>query len=185
MDLEKLKEVITYQKILLKVNTVLLNQYDVLELIERCEKAESRLSELQSSSVVTDNTKTLAAALERIAELDTELNELKKYNATLLDIVNESIERVAEMEKQEPYAYRVVNCDGVEYVHKLVDVGAYMIRHPYFSISPLYALPVPQQSDNPSELEMHRADHQACKAAGFESVGELLACYKNLIKNFK
>ncbi len=30
----------------------------------------------------------------------------------------------------------------------------------------------------PSELEMHRADYQACKAAGFESPGELLDAYE-------
>ncbi len=34
---------------------------------------------------------------------------------------------------------------------------------------------------NPTELEMHRADYQACKAAGFESPGELLAVYKALL----
>lgn len=33
----------------------------------------------------------------------------------------------------------------------------------------------------PSELEMHRADYQAVKAAGFESPGELLAAYERLV----
>ena len=33
----------------------------------------------------------------------------------------------------------------------------------------------------PTELEMHRADHQAVKAAGFECVGELLAAYNVLL----
>lgn len=32
----------------------------------------------------------------------------------------------------------------------------------------------------PTELEMHRADYQAVKAAGFESPGELLAAYEKL-----
>ena len=34
--------------------------------------------------------------------------------------------------------------------------------------------------DVPSELEMHRADYEAVKAAGFESPGELLAAYRRL-----
>ena len=33
----------------------------------------------------------------------------------------------------------------------------------------------------PTELEMHRADYQSVKAAGFECVGELLAAYKVLL----
>lgn len=33
----------------------------------------------------------------------------------------------------------------------------------------------------PSELEMHRADYAAVKAAGFESPGELLAAYRQLL----
>ena len=33
---------------------------------------------------------------------------------------------------------------------------------------------------SPSELEMHRTDYQAIKAAGFESPGDLLAHYKAL-----
>ena len=37
--------------------------------------------------------------------------------------------------------------------------------------------PVPGR---PTELEMHRADYQAVKAAGFDSPGELLAAYKRL-----
>jgi len=39
---------------------------------------------------------------------------------------------------------------------------------------------VAQGSWQPSELEMHRGDYQAMKAAGFESPGELLAAYKRL-----
>lgn len=38
--------------------------------------------------------------------------------------------------------------------------------------------PEPEQ---PTELEMHRADYQDCKAAGFESPGELLSAYKTLL----
>lgn len=34
--------------------------------------------------------------------------------------------------------------------------------------------------EQPSELEMHRADHQAVRAAGFHDVGELLDAYKKL-----
>lgn len=34
--------------------------------------------------------------------------------------------------------------------------------------------------NQPTELEMHRADYQACKAAGFESPGELLSAYRTL-----
>ena len=34
--------------------------------------------------------------------------------------------------------------------------------------------------DQPSELELHRADYQACKGAGFESPGELLDAYEKL-----
>ena len=34
--------------------------------------------------------------------------------------------------------------------------------------------------DGPSALEMHRADYEAVKAAGFESAGELLAAYRRL-----
>ena len=34
----------------------------------------------------------------------------------------------------------------------------------------------------PTELEMHRADHKSVKAAGFECVGELLAAYNVLLK---
>ena len=34
--------------------------------------------------------------------------------------------------------------------------------------------------DHVSELEMHRADYQAVKTAGFESPGELLAAYERL-----
>ena len=37
--------------------------------------------------------------------------------------------------------------------------------------------------DGPSELEMHRADYQAIREAGFESPGELLAAYKRLAAN--
>lgn len=36
--------------------------------------------------------------------------------------------------------------------------------------------------EQPSELEMHRADYQACKDAGWESLGELLSAYKTLEK---
>ena len=39
---------------------------------------------------------------------------------------------------------------------------------------------VAQGSVQPTELEMHRGDYQAMKAAGFESPGELLAAYKRL-----
>lgn len=42
----------------------------------------------------------------------------------------------------------------------------------------LYATGDEQQS----ELEMHRADYEACKAAGWESPGELLSAYKTLEK---
>lgn len=38
---------------------------------------------------------------------------------------------------------------------------------------------------NPTELEMHRADYNAIKAAGFESPGELLAAYKVLDDKIK
>ena len=38
---------------------------------------------------------------------------------------------------------------------------------------------------NPTELEMHRADYNAIKAAGFESPGELLAAYKVLEDKIK
>jgi hypothetical protein len=34
--------------------------------------------------------------------------------------------------------------------------------------------------EGPPELEMHRADYQAIREAGFESPGELLAAYKRL-----
>lgn len=37
-----------------------------------------------------------------------------------------------------------------------------------------------QSPAQPTELEMHRADYQAVKAAGFESPGELLVAYKRL-----
>ena len=37
-----------------------------------------------------------------------------------------------------------------------------------------------QSPVQPTELEMHRADYQSVKAAGFESPGELLAAYKRL-----
>lgn len=33
-----------------------------------------------------------------------------------------------------------------------------------------------------TELEMHRADYEACKAAGFQSPGELLSAYKTQSK---
>jgi hypothetical protein len=36
--------------------------------------------------------------------------------------------------------------------------------------------------EQPSELELHRADYQACKDAGWESPGELLSAYKTLEK---
>lgn len=35
-------------------------------------------------------------------------------------------------------------------------------------------------ADQPTELEMHRADYQAVKAAGFQDPGELLAAYRAL-----
>lgn len=35
----------------------------------------------------------------------------------------------------------------------------------------------------PTELELHRGDYNACKEAGFESPGELLAAYKYLLAN--
>ena len=37
----------------------------------------------------------------------------------------------------------------------------------------------------PSELEMHRADYKAVRAAGWESPGELLAAYKCLAEENK
>lgn len=36
------------------------------------------------------------------------------------------------------------------------------------------------RGEGPTELEMHRADYKACKDAGWESPGELLAAYKHL-----
>ena len=39
------------------------------------------------------------------------------------------------------------------------------------------AIPV----SDPSELEMHRADYQACRDAGFESQSELLSAYQTLL----
>lgn len=37
-----------------------------------------------------------------------------------------------------------------------------------------------ETAGSPSELEMHRADYQAAKDAGFESPGEVLAAYKTM-----
>ena len=46
----------------------------------------------------------------------------------------------------------------------------------------LFLHPAPDQgateTGQPTELEMHRADYEYCRAAGFESPGELLAAYK-------
>ena len=39
-----------------------------------------------------------------------------------------------------------------------------------------------ESSDQPTELELHRMDHEAIRKAGFESPGELLAAYNMLKK---
>lgn len=84
------------------------------ELIERCEKAEA-------NAIVTDNTKTLAAALERNAELEAKLSE---------------------MEKQTPiYQYQGSPGTWVDIDKELY----YVLDDVYRRI--VYALPVPQQSE--------------------------------------
>lgn len=45
------------------------------------------------------------------------------------------------------------------------------------------ALSQAEPVSEPSELEMHRADYKAIKAAGFDSPGELLAAYNTLTKS--
>jgi hypothetical protein len=55
------------------------------------------------------------------------------------------------------------------------------------TIGATHYMPMPEIAVNgqPTELEMHRADYQDCKAAGFESPGELLAAHKLLSGKFE
>lgn len=47
-------------------------------------------------------------------------------------------------------------------------------------------LETPERNEGePTELEMHRADYEACKAAGFQSPGELLSAYKTQSKQLE
>jgi len=125
------------------------NPSTILELIERCEKAEAR-------ATVTDNSSTLYAALERNTELETELNELKKsstawghtYHDSMIAAEKERDElraKIAEMEKQTPVAEVAVSL-------KTADLCAHLNGRGYNTLKSgdkLYALPVPvpQQSE--------------------------------------
>lgn len=59
------------------------------------------------------------------------------------------------------------------------DIAA-MQAHKGAELSDLHKLlETPERNEGePTELEMHRADYEACKAAGFQSPGELLSAYK-------
>lgn len=89
------------------------------------------------SAIVTDNTKTLNAALERNAELEAKLSEI---------------------EKQEPVGYAVEvyyqsmidpgNCgEGLE-IYSVEDFDKTDRSKDDENVFPVYALPVPQQQDN-------------------------------------
>lgn len=113
-----------------------------LLLIERCEKAEA-------NAIVTDNTKTLNAALERNAELETELFEMKvqiTYLNTQLGVANTRAEtaeaKLSEMEKQTPiYQWSNVNDVWTDCTYEMYGIMPDGFRRI------VYALPVPQQSE--------------------------------------
>ncbi|MES3001316.1 MAG: hypothetical protein V4787_11550 [Pseudomonadota bacterium] len=46
---------------------------------------------------------------------------------------------------------------------------------------PVLAWPTKVDETQPTELEMHRADYEDVRAAGFDCPGELLAAYKRLV----
>lgn len=106
MDLEEIKN-------LVKIEAHDID--DIWNLIERCEKAEA-------NAIVTDNTKTLAAAIERNAELEAKLSE---------------------MEKQAPIKYEFKCHDGNWYGFDSDKHYRNTVESGEFEIRKLYALPVP------------------------------------------
>lgn len=89
--------------------------------------------------------------------------------------------------KQEPVAYlHTMHMEGDQEHRRLSWYSEnpfgkpgrdYSASYPVTS-GPLYTTPAVAIQD---ELELHRADYQACKNAGFESPGELLSAYKTLL----
>ena len=158
---------------------------------ERLAELEGPISAYEQSESVEKRciASAFRALLVDLEEATEDIEHWKDLAKGRKDVIEELRAELAATRKQLVYEFNGDDVpsfrDGVLIPHELEDmVDAERCRSLANIITGLRKQPEAHERNagEPTELEMHRADYEACKAAGFQSPGELLSAYKTQSK---